>query len=86
MKYGDKSVTMLRFFSKRMGRNAQKYKSVDNSVIHNRGVNKNAISCKVMLLDDTDIAVELPVSIIIIVYLFCYVKLISLKSYAYSSY
>ena len=53
---------MFRFISKRMGRNAQKYKSVDNSVIPTKP-NKNIISCKIMLLDDTDTTVELWVCI-----------------------
>ncbi|XP_047739383.1 band 4.1-like protein 4B isoform X2 [Hyalella azteca] len=62
---------MLRFFSKRVGRNAQKYKNVavdgkttsTNTSVPARPVgkpNKNILPCTVTLLDSTDVSFELP--------------------------
>ncbi|XP_068203127.1 uncharacterized protein [Palaemon carinicauda] len=54
---------MLRFFSKRVGRNAQKYKTVDGhdgragSIVVKP---KHILPCKVMLLDDTDLSFDIP--------------------------
>lgn len=54
---------MLRFFSKRVGRNAQKYKTVDDgrSVVAPPKP-KHILTCKVMLLDDSDLSFDVPVS------------------------
>ena len=55
---------MLRFFSKRVGRNAQKYKNVnENNARPATGKpNKNVLPCTVTLLDHTELHFELPVS------------------------
>lgn len=56
-------TNMLRFFSKRVGRNAQKYKTVDDgrsAVAPPKP--KHILPCKVMLLDDSNLSFDLPVS------------------------
>lgn len=58
---------MLRFFSKRVSRNAQKYKNVNEAKVSARAPtgkpNKNLLPCTVTLLDQTDLSFELPVSL-----------------------
>lgn len=55
---------MLRFFSKRVGRNAQKYKTVsEKSGAKSGKPNKNALPCTVTLLDQSDLTFDLLVSI-----------------------
>ncbi|XP_050702933.1 band 4.1-like protein 5 isoform X5 [Eriocheir sinensis] len=51
---------MLRFFSKRVGRRAQKYKSVDESGNLQPAYKKHSLPCKVLLLDETDLAFDVP--------------------------
>ncbi|XP_066963029.1 band 4.1-like protein 5 isoform X10 [Macrobrachium rosenbergii] len=52
---------MLRFFSKRVGRNAQKYKTVDDGRSGSIVVKpKHILPCKVMLLDETDLSFDIP--------------------------
>ncbi|KAK8373213.1 hypothetical protein O3P69_019984 [Scylla paramamosain] len=53
---------MLRFFSKRVGRHAQKYKNVEDSYSHSSPPlkYKHQIPCKILLLDDTDLAFDVP--------------------------
>ncbi|XP_063592705.1 band 4.1-like protein 5 isoform X5 [Penaeus indicus] len=52
---------MLRFFSKRVGRNAQKYKSVDDGRAAGAPPKpKHVLPCKVMLLDDSNLSFDLP--------------------------
>ncbi|XP_071519267.1 uncharacterized protein [Panulirus ornatus] len=52
---------MLRFFSKRVGRNAQKYKTVDDGRSSSAPPKpKHVLPCKVMLLDDTDLSFDIP--------------------------
>lgn len=52
---------MLRFFSKRVSRSAQKYKNVETKTRPTGGKpNKNILPCTVTLLDQTDLAFELP--------------------------
>lgn len=54
---------MLRFFSKRVGRNAQKYKTVDDGRAAGAPPKpKHILPCKVMLLDDSNLSFDLPVS------------------------
>lgn len=54
---------MLRFFSKRVGRRAQKYRSVEEGGTGQLAHKKHALPCKVMLLDETDLAFDVPVSV-----------------------
>ncbi|XP_047489794.1 band 4.1-like protein 5 isoform X6 [Penaeus chinensis] len=52
---------MLRFFSKRVGRNAQKYKTVDDGRAAGAPPKpKHILPCKVMLLDDSNLSFDLP--------------------------
>ncbi|CAL4067153.1 unnamed protein product, partial [Meganyctiphanes norvegica] len=54
---------MLRFFSKRVGRNAQKYKTVDHPDGRSGPTtikSKHILTCKVMLLDNTDLTFDIP--------------------------
>ncbi|XP_042242762.1 tyrosine-protein phosphatase 1-like isoform X3 [Homarus americanus] len=51
---------MLRFFSKRVGRNAQKYKTVDDGRSSGAPKPKHILPCKVMLLDDSDLSFDIP--------------------------
>lgn len=54
---------MLRFLSRRKGRNAQKSSSQVTSGSNQRFVpNKHLVQCKVVLLDGTDLSVDLAVS------------------------
>lgn len=68
---GDSIVpsVMLRFFSKRVGRNAQKYKTVEDgrsgSSLHIKP--KHILPCKVMLLDETDLSFDIPVPVLLAV-------------------
>ncbi|XP_063853843.1 band 4.1-like protein 5 isoform X2 [Scylla paramamosain] len=49
-------------FSKRVGRHAQKYKNVEDSYSHSSPPlkYKHQIPCKILLLDDTDLAFDVP--------------------------
>nr|XP_045596510.1 band 4.1-like protein 5 isoform X8 [Procambarus clarkii] len=51
---------MLRFFSKRVGRNAQKYKTVDDGRSSAVPKPKHILPCKVILLDETDLSFDIP--------------------------
>uniref|UniRef100_A0A6A7FV05 Moesin/ezrin/radixin homolog 1 n=1 Tax=Hirondellea gigas TaxID=1518452 RepID=A0A6A7FV05_9CRUS len=53
---------MLRFFSKRVSRNAQKYKNVNEAKARAAGLkpNKNILLCSVTLLDQNELTFELP--------------------------
>lgn len=51
---------MLRFFSKRVGRNAQKYKTVEEGRSSLPPKPKHILPCKVMMLDDTDLSFDVP--------------------------
>lgn len=54
---------MLRFFSKRVGRRAQKYKTVDDGRSPTPTIKpKHILPCRVVLLDDTDKSFDIPVS------------------------
>lgn len=53
---------MLRFLSRKKGRNGQKTTQIKNGS-QRLATNKNSIQCKVMLLDGTDLTVDLSVCI-----------------------
>lgn len=53
---------MLRFLSRKKGRNGQKTSQIKNGS-QRLSTNKNSIQCKVMLLDGTDLSVDLSVCI-----------------------
>ena len=61
---------MLKFFSKRhKGRAGQRIDGNGLNDQHGVKYNKHILPCKVQLLDGTDVSVELPVSIFIVL---CY--------------
>jgi hypothetical protein len=57
---------MLRFLSRRKGRNGQQQKSTTQSKFGATRLipNKNLVQCRVILLDGTDLSVDLTVRII----------------------
>uniref|UniRef100_A0A182N5Q2 Uncharacterized protein n=1 Tax=Anopheles dirus TaxID=7168 RepID=A0A182N5Q2_9DIPT len=51
---------MLRFLSRRKGRNAHAADTVDSQIKSQRiPTNKNMVPCRVILLDNTDLSVDL---------------------------
>ena len=55
---------MLRFLSRRKGRNAQKNSSQIKSGSQRLIPNKHLVQCKVILLDGTDLSIDLSVSVL----------------------